>query len=312
MSSASASGSASASPSVTPVDDLPAAAKDFGRFSDAGSVKSKSTIKGSQPAADNPITPLQADLAYPQRRTYTPSDSDPSSAIASTAGSASTATQRAQHGGSFESAGQDQANLKAKFDQVNRGKHADDSDSSVTEQLPQQKQTVSDAADEEEQSEGSIQPQLSSPQSRPATPSSPGNVHRGNRDGHLSVTHVNTCFAKSDDDDDQDESHGVMSNSTGSQDDSSDMAEEEQQSDEEVRGLSLVRRLKRQIVKLKSALESKSLVSRLHWPFMNKDIVQLTAEKAKIPGLVSDVTKHSDTASQQPLSVMLLSLDCCL
>ena len=235
------------------MNDVSAAAKDFGRLSD--DFKPKFTTEGHQPAADNPITPLQPDPAYPQRRTYTPSESPPSSGFASTAGSAPAATEHAQHGNSFVSDGQGQPVLEAKFDQVNRGEHADDGDSIVAKLLPQQKQAVLDTADDEDGGKGSIQPQLSPPQSRPATPSSPGN-------GHGSVTHVNTCFAKSDSDGkEEEELHEIMSRSSGSQHNGSNMAEEEQQNDEELQGLSLVSKLKRQIVTLKSALDSKSQVS---------------------------------------------------
>ena len=155
---------------------------------------------------DSPITPLQADPAYPQRRTYTPSDSGPSSAKHSTG--PESMVKHAQQGGKGGSAGQTQPALEGRFDQVNRdvADSVDDSDSSVSvsEQSPQQQRSAVATA-ENGGTGGHVQAQLSPLQSCPSTPASQrGNTH-GSDDAYCSVTHVNSCFAKSDDEADSDD-----------------------------------------------------------------------------------------------------------
>ena len=203
--------SASASPVPTPMQSVPAADKGT---SDAAPVLS---TKGDTAAesGDSPITPLQADPSYPQRHTYTPSESGPSTGTSPSTGPDSMA-KHAQQGTKGDSGGQTQPPLQGRFDQVNRdvADSVNDSNSSmsVSEQSPRQQQSAVATA-ENGGTSGHVQAQLSPPQSCPSTPASQIGTTHGSDDAYRSVTHVNSCFAKSDDEGENDDILSSSSNS---------------------------------------------------------------------------------------------------
>lgn len=192
--------SASASSVATPMQPALAANKDL----HSDSVQSLPTKGGSTVATkDSPITPLQGDLSYPQRREYTPSDSDLTSGAKPSAGSES-ASKHAQHICNGGSGKVTQPVLEGKFDQVNRkvtsGVYDSSSNGSIARSSPQHSAGLT-AVNSPVGSHG--QTQLSSPQSCPSTPASQMSTTPDSNDGYRSVTHVNSCFAKSDDGEEQ-------------------------------------------------------------------------------------------------------------
>lgn len=168
------------------------------------------STKGATAAenSDSPITPLQADPAYPQRHRYTPSEAGPSTGAKPSIRPESMA-KHAQQGNKGEPGGQTQPVLEGIFDQVDRnvaGSVDDNSSSSIStsERSPQQQQSAAANAANSGTS-GHVQAQLSPSQSCPSTPASQiGHTH-GSDDAYRSVTHVNSCFAKSDDEGEHDD-----------------------------------------------------------------------------------------------------------
>ena len=261
------SASASASPVATPLQSALAADKDQSNSSDAE--QSQSTKgDGAVENRDSPVTPLQTDPSYPQRQAYTPSESGPSTGARTSAGPESV-PKRAQQGSSGTSGGhqirsESRPVLEGRFDQVDRdvGDHVGDSDSipSVTERSPQQQRSAVATA-ENGGLGGHVQSQLSSPQSCPSTPASQMGITLDSGDGYRSVTHVNSCFAKSDDEGELDD---LVSSSSGSQlvhdDVDQDDAVAEQQTDGKDQSLSMSDKLHSHSTDLKAALKSKSQV----------------------------------------------------
>ena len=216
---------------------------------------------------DSPITPLQADPAYPQRHTYTPSESGPSSAAKPSTGPESMA-KHAQQGSKGESVGQTQPALEGRFDKVNRDvadsvSESNDSSVSVSEQSPQQQRSAVATA-EKGGTGGHVQAQLSPPQSCPSTPASQiGNTH-GSDEAYCSVTHVNSCFAKSDDEAD---GAGILSSSSskGSQlahdNDETDATAAGRHTDEEDQSLSTSDKPQSRSRDLNAALKAEAQVN---------------------------------------------------
>ena len=181
------------------VKATPAADKNMSQSSSPSVPRSSGKQSGSGKSEESPVTPLQADLTHPRRRTCTPSDSAQSSDSAATL--EAQATQR--EGFSEHS----QPVLEARFEQVDADKHADDDDcssSSATQHLPQTEHH-SAVATAEHPHMGSSHPQLSPPQSPPSTPTSHISTQHDSNGDYSSVTHVNTCYAKSDEKEDHDD-----------------------------------------------------------------------------------------------------------
>ena len=229
------SASAAASPMTTPLQFVPAADKGVSDAVPAWSTKGDAAVENSH----SPITPLQADPAYPQHPTYTPSESDPSTGAKPSAGPKSGAkhAQQAPQGGA-------QPVLEGRFDQVNRdtANSINDSNSSTSGSVhwPQQQRRAVDSAEGGEQG-GDVHAQLSPPQSCPSTPASQIGTSHGSDDPYRSVTHVNSCFDKSDDEGERDDI--LSSSSKGSQhvcnDDEANAAVTGRHTDEEDQGLSM-------------------------------------------------------------------------
>lgn len=188
---------------TTPLQSVPAADKGTSDAQPAWFTKGDPADETS----DSPITPLQADPAYPQHRTYTPSDSEPSTAAKPSAGPESGA-KHAQQDPKGAPGKQAPPVLEGRFDQVNTdlANSGEDSNSSTSglEHSPQQQRRAVDSADGGEKGDHA-QAQLSPPQSCPSTPASQIGTAHGSDDPYRSVTHVNSCFAKSDDEGEQDD-----------------------------------------------------------------------------------------------------------
>lgn len=251
------SASASASPVATPVQ--PASAADKNLPSRWDSVQSLSTKAGSTMATkDSPITPLQGELAFPQRREYTPSHSDLSSGVKPFAESDS-ASRHAQHTCNGGSGKPTQPVLQGKFDQVNRKVTSDVHDSNRKGSSARSSPQHSAGHTAVNSPMGShVQTQLSSPRSCPSTPTSQMGTTPDSNDGYHSVTHVNSCFAKSDEGEEQRDD-----GSTGSSvdEDQHATAANQHTSVEENERLSMSDRLQGHSNNLKAACKASSQVN---------------------------------------------------
>ena len=227
------------------------------------------STKGATAAenSDSPITPLQADPAYPQRHRYTPSEAGPSTGAKPSIRPESMA-KHAQQGNKGEPGGQTQPVLEGIFDQVDRnvaGSVDDNSSSSIStsERSPQQQQSAAANAANSGTS-GHVQAQLSPSQSCPSTPASQiGHTH-GSDDAYRSVTHVNSCFAKSDDEGEHDDilsSSSTKSSQLAHVHDETDAADTVQHNDEDDQSLSISDKLQSRNHDLKAALKAKAQVN---------------------------------------------------
>ena len=231
------SASAAASPVATPMQSVAVADKNTSDAVQALSSKGDTAAGNS----DSPITPLQADSAYPQRHTYTPSESGPSTGANPSTGPDSVA-KHAQQGAKGESGGQTQPALEGRFDQVNRdvadSVNESNSSASLSEQSLRQQQSAVGTTDDGGTG-GHVQAQLSPPQSCPSTPASQIGTN-GIDEAYQSVTHMNSCFAKSDDEGQHDD---TLSSSRSSQlvndNDKADATPIGQHNDEEVQSSSM-------------------------------------------------------------------------
>ena len=252
------SASASASLVTIPTQSVPAADKGTSDPVHTWSTKGDTAAENS----DSPITPLQADPAYPQQlsHTYTPSESG--SGTKPSTGPESVA-KHAQQSGKGKSGGQPQSLLEGRFDQVNRDVADSVNDSinraSMSEHSPKQQRSAAENGG----TDGHVQAQLSSPQSCPSTPASQIDNTHGSDDAYRSVTHVNSCFAKSDDEGEHDDIPDSSSKSSQlvRDDDETDAAATVQHNDEEDQSLSISDKLQSSNHDLKAALKAKAQVN---------------------------------------------------
>ncbi len=151
-------------------------------------------------AEDSPITPLQSQPSQPQHSLYT-SDSDsrshchPSPATASASKPMGPAVDRSE----ASQNGVRPSILEAQLMKSSRGSSSELSSDS-TQQQPQLRPAVAKPESDLMVFSDQLDPQLSSPQSRPSSPGSPSAVGTGDGGNDHAVTHVNGYFDKSDED----------------------------------------------------------------------------------------------------------------